>query len=229
MSDVLIEYVSLVLERIKTKRDVKSNFGNKFDINQFKKLDNINVMLEYASMFLDELGRGTSRAAFTLSGKYVLKIALNEKGIAQNETEVQISNNGATKDIVTKIYGAGPNKEWLISDIVKELSSSKEFESLTGAGWTDFRIGLRALLLKKDVKDFKDLDAQTQQFCKKIAAAARKTDLLYGDIVQLDHWGKTPDSRLVLLDYGFTEGVWEKHYKKPNPEIAPEEDSTRKD
>jgi hypothetical protein len=30
----------------------------------------------------------------------------------------------------------------------------------------------------------------------------------------LSSWGKTADGRLVLLDYGFTDDVYQKHYKK---------------
>ena len=33
-----------------------------------------------------------------------------------------------------------------------------------------------------------------------------------GDLKEIDHWGKTPDGRCVLLDYGFTQDVFKSHY-----------------
>lgn len=33
-----------------------------------------------------------------------------------------------------------------------------------------------------------------------------------GDTERTKHWGKTPDGRIVLLDYGLTDKVWSDHY-----------------
>jgi hypothetical protein len=39
-----------------------------------------------------------------------------------------------------------------------------------------------------------------------------KTQLLTSDLIRLDHWGKTPTQRVVLLDYGFTPEVQSQFY-----------------
>jgi hypothetical protein len=36
-----------------------------------------------------------------------------------------------------------------------------------------------------------------------------KTD----DLVHIDHWGKSVDGRVIVLDYGFTEKVEREHYQ----------------
>jgi hypothetical protein len=41
----------------------------------------------------------------------------------------------------------------------------------------------------------------------------RNTELLSGDLTLIDHWGKTPQQNVVLLDYGFTEDVYQRFYE----------------
>ena len=41
-----------------------------------------------------------------------------------------------------------------------------------------------------------------------------KSNLVTADLTLIDHWGKTPDQRVVLLDYGYTEDVYAAHYKR---------------
>jgi hypothetical protein len=36
--------------------------------------------------------------------------------------------------------------------------------------------------------------------------------LSYGDLLELDHWGKTADGKIVLLDYGFDENIAKQYY-----------------
>jgi hypothetical protein len=48
-------------------------------------------------------------------------------------------------------------------------------------------------------------------FVDKIADLVHNNDLNTGDIVS-DHFGKTADGRIVLIDYGFTEDVAEEFY-----------------
>ena len=68
------------------------------------------------------------------------------------------------------------------------------------------------------------------EFTKKVFSMAEKgkNRLKLGDLTVLDHWGKTPDGRVVILDYGFTEDVAEKHYSKsPTPQKPSDDQATR--
>jgi hypothetical protein len=53
--------------------------SGKFDLSKFKGLDP-SEMFEYAKSTLEEIGRGSSRAAFVLSSGKVLKIAVHQVG-----------------------------------------------------------------------------------------------------------------------------------------------------
>lgn len=218
MSERLLhEYLTLIIEKIKSKRGMKGPLGDHFDLNRFKKLDDLQPMLVYAGHFLDKLGEGSSRAAFLLSGKYVLKIALNKKGLAQNNAELEVFTNPKSKSIVAKIYASNDQQQWLIADLVKPVASVEEFEQMCGVSWTVF-----SSQIVKGLKE-KDVPHEASKFVKTVLATALENNLLPGDLAQtrsdsknaLGHWGKTPDGRLVLLDYGFTEKVASDHYMKP--------------
>jgi len=172
-------------------------------------------MVQYAVEFLETLGKGSSRRAFLLSSKYALKIAINEKGIAQNEAELDVFTNPKSRAIVAKVYDADQEgNKWLISDLVKPLDSEEEFEQLTGVKWYLFSEQIRSHMQNRGA------DAQKlNPWVQAVIATARQNNLMHGDLRELSHWGKTPDGRCVLLDYGFNESVFQSHYSKtPKPQ-----------
>lgn len=222
MHELLKEYLALTIERIRKRpadeRGVKTRFGDHFDISRFKKLDDADTMRAYAAQFLDVLGTGSSRSAYLLRSKRVLKIALNEKGLAQNEAELDVFTNPRSKPIVAKVYDADAHQRWLVSDLVRPVANVEEFKSLTGLDWVDefgplVSAGIQAGRAAPD----------SPALVKAIVDTARENNLLSADIMQTDfskgvnkntlgHWGKTPDGRVVLLDYGYTAGVYITHY-----------------
>ena len=214
-NDVLSEYLSLVVERIRSQRGVKGLTGDRFDMKRFKSLPGTDTMIYYADKFLQKLGKGSSRIAFLMSGKYALKIALNQKGLSQNEAELDVCTNPASKAVVAKIYDFDDKHRWLISDLVREISNEAEFKSLTGVRWTEeFCVWMsHGIRMKKIPENLPD-DMEIVRSTIKMAIA---NNLLPGDITKLEHWGKTADGRVVLLDYGFTEDVYQSHYRKDKP------------
>lgn len=206
--NLLHEYVALIIEKIRTKKGSKSIMGDKFNLRYFKTIDAVQLMLAYAKKFLQQLGKpGSSRTAFLLSSKYVLKIAHNEKGIGQNESERDTSAASNDSPLITRVYAADDQNRWLIVDLVKELNEYEDFENLTGTNWDNFTATIYDHLGRRATKTL-DPDKFTQQ----VITLCQKHDLLPGDIDKIEHWGKTPDGRVVLLDYGLTNKVWDTYY-----------------
>ena len=210
MNELLVEYIKSIIisEKVRSK-NIKSKFGNKFDINKLQKLDNIELVKYYANLFLEKLGEGSSRAAYTLTSRKVLKVAINKKGISQNEAEVDVFTNPTSKPIVATIYKADPEYKWVISDLVKPLGVN-EFKKLTGLNWYEFSREL------EDVIRYNEQPSEITKksnFVKSVIQTAKMNNLLFGDLGVIDHWGKTSDGKVILLDYGFTGTVWEHHYK----------------
>lgn len=206
-AQLLREYLSLVMEKIRSSRNTRGNFGEKFNLRKFKSLDDYAIMVTYANHFLQVLGEGSSRRAWVLNSKYALKIAINPKGLAQNRAEMDVFTNPKSQSIVAKVYSADPKFSWLISDLVKPLEAVDEFEELTSVKWYPFidLLDNGAITNKRDLKNL-------PPFTKAVIETARANDLMKGDITDLGHWGKTPDGRCVLLDYGFTREVYASHY-----------------
>lgn len=219
MSSLLLrEYIGLLVEAIKSRKGVSGSFGSKFDMNKFKSFNELQIIQHYAKTFLEPLGQGSSRVAYLLSGKYALKIALSKKGIAQNQTEVDVYTNPTSQPVVAKIYSSDDSFMWIISDLVKPIKSVSEFEQLSGLDWRQF-----SEIINVAIKE-KHLPKDAPEFAKRVAITAMKNDMLRGDLAQqdfshdatddvIDHYGKTPDGRIVLLDYGLTGEVWNTEYK----------------
>lgn len=224
MSNALLrEYVSLVLEKVKSQRGKHARGGGHFDLRQFKTLETSHIMLDYAGRYLQEMGRGTSRAAFVLTNRSVLKVALNSKGVAQNETELDVFTNPKTKAIIARILDADNKGRWLISELVKPLRSEDEFERLTGIEFDDMDAAVVATYREQPVPEH----LRGNPFIQALVTTMREASLLPGDLVKVDSWGQTPDGRAVLLDYGFTGEVWDKHYSLGAGKTAGPEQATR--
>jgi hypothetical protein len=180
----------------------------------FKKFKNTPDERKYEFLGISSsplLGTGSSRQAFLVDSKSVLKMAINDKGIAQNKAELDIYTNPEINDIVNKIYDYDPSYKWLLVEVVKELKSEKEFANLSGVRFSDFYSVIEQLY-EEEIS----IEYVKNPFIKMVWEAIEIGDLSMGDIVKLDHWGKTADGMIVLLDYGFTEIVRMTHYSNNN-------------
>lgn len=223
---LLHEYLNLVLEKIRSKKKVKTKFGKpNFDFEEFKSLPSEAIMRAYAMNYLEPLGQGSARIAFVLSGnrQKVLKIALNEKGLAQNKAELEVYTDPATADMAAKIYDTDENNRWIVADIVRPLTNPMEFKKLTGTDWDQFVQDMMSSVSSAARRRNMTLRNDAPEFTKKVYKMAEKgsNKLKQGDLTVLDHWGKTVGGRVVILDYGFTEEVGEKYYdKKPQKAVV---------
>ncbi len=224
----LRKFIELFLE-IRSKKGSRSAFGDKFDIKRFKSIDNINILQEYAENFLEFLGRGSSRTAFVLSNRYALKIARNQKGVAQNEAEIDVYTNPKTQSVIAKVYDYDPENKWLIAEVVRPIEDPNEFEKLVGCTTSEFAHAVKVGKRTKSLESVPE-NVRNNKLVKAAINITLTNNLGVGDVIKPDHWGKTPDGRLVLLDYGFTEEVWDKHYSEksepqkqevPNDQDAP--------
>lgn len=209
---------------------IRSMHGKKFRMNEFTNLTDIEEMHSYARQRLQYLGKGSSRTVFVLSSRYVLKLAGIDayrdqttvdvnKGLGQNGEEVRISNSPLVKDLVAHVHQHDPDREWIVADLVRPVDY-QEFQEMTGiTSWeltylfsdVDIIRLIKEYPDLEDVLDDNDLELATNPFVLKLARAAAELNLLPGDI-HVDHFGKTPDGRIVLFDYGFTKEVRRRHY-----------------
>lgn len=206
VDQLLNEYISLMIEKIRTQKRDDGTKG-KFNLAEFQKLQTVKDMNEYAKRYLEPIGKGSSRIVYVLSSKYALKIALDEKGVAQNKAELKVSSDVSTSQIIARVHKRGTQDAWLISDLVRPVKSGEEFEKLSGEPWLDFAFDIEDAARGKDKNN-------VSPFLRAIVTMMNKHKLGAGDVRKIEHWGKTPDGRVVILDYGFDNDVYVAHYKE---------------
>ena len=82
-----------------------------FNMEEFKTLTTFAQRIKYCSARLPRIGAGSSRIVFQIDDEKCLKLAKNQKGIAQNEAE----DDGYVQslDFVAKVYEVHPQYHWL--------------------------------------------------------------------------------------------------------------------
>lgn len=175
-------------------------------------------------------GAGGSRQTFILTSKLILKLAVNEKGLEQNKTEYEISQK--FPNITAKVYKTGPEYYYIVSELVRPITNWDEFENLTKINWVVFRDIMSALaktnseslstvvLSQKTLSQLTFLTAyQVKKFFKEplvvsLFEVVKKGGLSIVDLQRVEHYGKTADGRIVLLDYGLSHDTWKKLYNR---------------
>lgn len=204
--------------------------GRGFSIDKFKKLAATNPVdaFNYAHNNLRFMGKGSARSTYLLSSGKILKMANCSqsrrdvpclRGYAQNEAEVNVFTDPATKNIVSKIYDYDPKYSWLISELVRPFEYEEDFSRLLDVDKNpviDLDRMAMAALRPERIPEFVARHAtngkKLEDFMMSLAAIIRSSGVLTGDLGKVNHYGKTADGRVVLLDYGFTNSVANQHY-----------------
>lgn len=199
-----------------------------------RKCKTLEERLSYVSSRCILLGEGTTRVVYTTNNTgYVIKIAINEEGFAQNEAEARLSKNAEQDTIahrmLAKVRKSCTKFSWIESQIAKSLSE-EDFREIQGFSWTMFENAICEFQAAREwrgefqtrLKVWKrrsatDLVRQAErllqsEFVDSVVCLIEDLDINAGDIKEVYHWGKTSDQRVVLLDYGLTGSVIQKYY-----------------
>jgi hypothetical protein len=115
----LIEYIFQIIE----KQRAKSGFS-------FKEMDDLPTLKEkfdYLESHLEFMGKGSSRVAFILTTKRVVKLAINMAGIEQNKAEFEAYSKAGNKNAYAKVYQHDPKFNWIVSELVNPIRHENEF------------------------------------------------------------------------------------------------------
>lgn len=170
-------------------------------------LENLNKKIDF---HYQPIAEGSCRRVYRI-GDYALKVATSMAGLAQNQVECKVEPS----EFINKIYRKDKHDlpAWVLTDycepatkyhIRKTLKvSSKTFDAMVTA--KRFNTVVNRDYLKKMEK--KTIAMNYLNFMDKYK-------LLAGDIMshRLDNYGVNPQGKLVLLDYGLDDKVWNKYY-----------------
>jgi hypothetical protein len=189
--------------------------------------------LEYALQRVPKLGSGSSRVAFIIPDngrETVLKIAKNKKGMAQNQAEADILDDGylGKLDIVIPIIDYDKtNREpiWIQTEKANKVNK-KRLEQLLYCdeldyGIQDFMSVVYNILgrkqkwmptmnqLKQDLEDTTMSQEEIDiffEYANEVAMLISSSSLLPDDLYNPGNWGEYK-GKPVIIDVGYTDAV----------------------
>ena len=195
--------------------------------------------LEYALQRAPRLGGGSSRVAFVIPDQgreTVLKIAKNRKGMAQNEAELEVLDDGylGKLDIVIPLVDydkQNPTPTWIQTEKANKVSQQKLAKMLHAGGrWpmTNFLYAIKNVLgrrdrwmssldqIKQDMLDNGSTEQDIEIFMDyvdQVADLVNSSSLLPDDFGTASNWGEY-QGRPVIIDLGFTSAVHDLYWKR---------------
>jgi hypothetical protein len=159
----------------------------------------------YARSYLKKLGEGAARAAYLLTSRSVLKIALDIPGIDQNIEEESASSDASRDAPIARVLRSSRSPMiWIVSELVRPVTSNAEFAELCGYDLQDVMDALRDAHRELTLGKRPTERSVGDPFIWSTWKFVSDNSVALLDVNKLSHWGVTPDRRLVLLDYGYT-------------------------
>lgn len=176
-------------------------------------LETYQARKKYAEKNLKHISSGSSRIVYKALDGTIIKMAKNDKGIAQNKAE---SNPKMTSDFLNKIIDHAKNYAWIQTYFLKKITA-KQFKEMTGLDFDDFgdsiRYGLKGVSENSDKEKPKSFDkVSNTKIYKEMHRIGKKFKLMPGDLARISSWGHKDDCP-VLIDAGLTKGVYEIFYE----------------
>lgn len=165
---------------------------------------------------VEYIASGTARAVYKVNDDKVLKIAKNQKGIAQNEAEADwgLKNYG----VAAEWYDVSDDNIWIESELcprVKVTDFKKEL-GFTFAYFCDClryyyfnrRYGNKRYNPKPEGYD----ETWENEFIRPYYNYIGDFDVPVGDVTRISSFGRNHEGNIVLVDTGLNEDVYQNYY-----------------
>lgn len=214
-----------------------ANYPQSFNMDTFKSLNSYNKKIKYCNDNLQRIASGSSRIAYKIDDATVLKLAKNQKGIAQNEAETQYRDDMYAPNIFAEVYDNDENFYWIEMQLAKKAKPS-DFKRLTGYDFKTFQnfvtYSAQQYLPRRsygfsipseyeqlfDSEEFQNnvWDNYDSIFYKVNEYLTNYQIEKYGDVQRISSWGIVIDTdgteNLVLVDYGLTDDIFNQYYSR---------------
>ena len=173
-------------------------------LEQLSALETFKDRVDFAEKNFEHLSSGSSRIIYLTNDKQVLKVAKNERGIAQNKVESSVKS-----PIVNPTTKFDKDGIWKLSPYCDKITE-KEFEKLTDVPFKEFAAAIDHGI--NDDKKPSDFDKISKSdIYKEVIRLNKEYKLLPGDMTRISSWGKN-DGNPVMLDAGLSREVYDKYY-----------------
>lgn len=200
---------------------VSEDYPQSFDMKFFKTLKSFASRKKYCDEHLKKIAQGSSRIVYYIDNEKVLKLAKNKKGLAQNEIEIDYSNDYMLTDIVAPVYDYHEDFLWLEMALAKKVKKS-DFKRITGIDFEDFSDVLISVDsyhirrgLRYKVDDFLVDRVMSGEFTGGVYDYVANFDIPSGDMRRINSYGLIKvngKEQLAIIDYGLTTDVFKNYY-----------------
>jgi hypothetical protein len=195
-------------------------YPSNFNFDEMLKINSYKGRIDYCKSRLKQIGRGSSRVAFQVDEKIVLKVALNKKGISQNEVEINSYDNYYS-NILAEVFEYSEDGIFLEMELARTPKPT-DFKRILGVDVkyfvghlrNEYLLNNRRKALFSIPKQQVDIINELEEF-NDILSFCSDYNINPSDFSRLGQWGivqRSDGEHLVLIDYGFDENV-EKLYR----------------
>lgn len=214
------ELLKKYLEEQLIESILDEDYPTSWNLEEFKQLKGFKARQQYCDTHLQKIKAGSGRIAYKIDNEKVLKLAKNQKGVAQNEVEAQYGNDYYFEGILAKTFEVGLGDLWIEMELARKVTPTiwkKHF---------GYDINTVGMYLKQryyqnrgqrfswgvdpEVKDALDENQDVQSLYE----FADATDSV-GDLGRLSTYGlvlRDGHETIVLIDYGLTGAVYDSYY-----------------
>lgn len=165
------------------------------------------------------IASGLSRWVFGPIDGHVLKIARNKKGQAQNNAEADWVLD--KYDVICHWFDVSKNDIWIESEYCTK-AKVKDFEKILGYGFGFYINCLQCL--KDELYDrsyrqarlagYDELINNEDDFFYSVYCLCTDFDMGIDDLCRISSYGINSEGKIVIVDYGLNNSIWEEHYSK---------------
>lgn len=198
-----------------------------WDTAKFAKPTSFREMVAYAKERSKQLGVGSSRVAFEIpyqGRETVLKVAKNNKGIAQNKEEITLFSDYIFRGLeiaIPVIDWDEVNEDrptWIHVEKAQKITNKQMSKFLGGVdlqtaiSHVNFMAGKSKFAFSIESEEQKERLYESELFNKLIELAMSFPSVIFGDLMRVANWGLYNGSP-VIIDIGFTTETEKLYFK----------------
>ena len=202
-----------------------------FNMDEMLSLPSYAARVRYCSQRLNKIGEGSSRIVFSVDDEKVLKVAKNQKGIAQNNEEGEDWKQ--TYCCFARIYDKSDDGIFLEMQAARRAKKS-DFKRLTGYGWDvmyywiEYTRGLYCrrgykMSIPAQYKELFDSDEWSDYLDDYNVFNGIHSYLCdyqlegVGDFERISSWGvvsENGEESLAIIDFGLSDEIFDQYYRR---------------
>ena len=222
MKDFIKKQVNKDITNRLVEQLMDEEYPSTFDMEHFKTLSKFAERVRYCDQHLKKISSGSARIVYLVDDTMVLKLAKNQKGLAQCATEIQWGQDNYFGEILARTIMYHPDDLWVEMELARKVKKS-DFQRLEDINFDEFGKYLKNFELENNGKKpfYGITDAHKEilnenQFTQSICEFMLNTDSPAGDLMRLNSYGlvtRNGEEIIVIIDFGLTNDIYNEYYK----------------